>query len=249
MNTERPNDALIAKIRKILEKTESAGCTEAEAASAFALASRLMAEHNLDMADIAVKDGEPAVEWAEDAVFETGQWKQEYNITWNIVHEHFFVEGWFAQRNGKKVLMLFGKKENLEAARFVFQGLIAAYPALWTTYRFTNNAPASDRRVFIVGVAEGFKSKLADERRAMEVERDLLKGRTGGTALALVSVKQETNAQYAIAHPRNAKRGYGKGHYASLKGSQSTLEAGIAAGRRLDLNRSIGGAGQKRIGV
>ncbi|MGO9180794.1 MAG: DUF2786 domain-containing protein [Candidatus Limnocylindrales bacterium] len=48
---ERPNEGRVAKIRKILTKTEDAGCTQEEAEAAFALATRLMAEHNLEMSD------------------------------------------------------------------------------------------------------------------------------------------------------------------------------------------------------
>jgi hypothetical protein len=48
---------IVERIRKILAKTEEAGCTQAESEAAMAMASRLMAEHNLSMSEV-TKGGE-----------------------------------------------------------------------------------------------------------------------------------------------------------------------------------------------
>ncbi len=47
-----PRERLKAKIAALQAKTEAAGCTEAEAMAAAALAARLMAEHDFEQADI-----------------------------------------------------------------------------------------------------------------------------------------------------------------------------------------------------
>jgi len=47
-----PRERLKAKIAALQAKTQAAGCTEAEAMAAAALAARLMAEHAFDQADI-----------------------------------------------------------------------------------------------------------------------------------------------------------------------------------------------------
>lgn len=55
----RPRERLRAKIAALLAKTQAAGCTEAEAMAAAAVAARLMAEHDFDQAEIAM--GEASV--------------------------------------------------------------------------------------------------------------------------------------------------------------------------------------------
>ncbi len=252
--SERPSDAWIAKIRKIFAKTETAGCTKDESEAAFALATRLLAEHNLEMSDIEAKDA-PVAEWDESEIFATGKWSREHNLAYNIVREFCFIEGFYNHRyeidakgrqKHKKVLTFFGKKENVETARFMFGALLASYDRLWITYRYLMDAPASDRRAYVVGVATGFSTKLREERKVMEAERDLMKSKTSGsTALALVTVSQETNAKYKEKYPKHKSSRSG---FAELRGGQDAFDSGCKAGRALNLNRAIGGAGRKRLG-
>ncbi len=247
---ERPSDVWIAKIRKILSKTEDAGCTQEEAEAAFALATRLMAEHNLEMSDVEVNDDAPKVEWSEADIFTCARWSYENNLAYGIVKEFCFVEGYFgwSYANGKarKVLRFFGKKDNVATAQFMFNALLAAYDRLWITYRYLTGRPASDRRIYVAGIAMGFRDKLRAERQAMEIERDIVKGKSSGsTALALVSVMDETTSEYKKAHPECKDK---RGNYANLRGSQDTLGDGYKAGKSLNLNRAIGSAGRKRLG-
>lgn len=65
---------LIARIRKILARTEEAGCTPAEAEAAYGLASNLMAKHNLDQGEVDRASGLGGEGWADEAVFETARW-------------------------------------------------------------------------------------------------------------------------------------------------------------------------------
>jgi Protein of unknown function (DUF2786) len=248
--SERPSEVWIAKIRKILSKTEDAGCTQEEAEAAFALATRLMAEYNLEMSDIEVKDDSQKVEWGDEEILQTGRWFYENNLAYGIVKEYAFIDGFFTHRcdgfKTRKVLRFFGKKENVETARFMFNALLAAYDRLWITYRYLTQRPASDRRIYVAGIAMGFRDQLRAERQAMEIERDIVKGKSSGsTALALVSVMDETTSEYKKAHPECKDK---RGHYAGLSGTDGTLNDGYKAGKALNLNRAIGGAGMKRLG-
>ena len=76
MSEEQAKSALIEKVRKILAKTEDSGCSAAESERAFAIASRIMAEHNLDMSEVEQKE-DGSQSWTEDDVFETGRWTVE----------------------------------------------------------------------------------------------------------------------------------------------------------------------------
>ena len=254
MSEERSKESLIERIRKILAKTEDAGCTEAESQKAFALASRLMAEHNLTMDEVERKEGGEQ-SWLEDDACTVSKWTLEDNLAWGIVHQHFFIEGYFTHQyvdgNVKKVLMFFGRPDNVQTAKWTFNALLEAFDRLFGEYRKRTGAPASDRRIFISGVASGFSSKMTDEKRAMEVERDLLQGKTSGsTALALAGIREQTLMAYKEHNPgcfkKNGEKRTARGNYANLTGSASAFEAGQRAGRSLNLNRSIGGGSQSK---
>jgi hypothetical protein len=260
---ERPKDDIIERIRKLLTKTEANGCSKDEAESAFKVASRLMAEHNLDMAEIEEKDGPSSESFIEADAADTGKWTLEMNLAYGIVSEFFFVQGYFDRRtvkvgpvtyyNGeptketkeRKVLIFFGTRTNVDAARFTYTALLQAFDRLFVEYRARSGCPIGDRRLFITGVAHGFSQKMRDERRAMEIERDITRGKSSGsTALVLASIAERTKLAYREAHPGHKK---GNVRFGETTGSQSSLEAGIAAGKALNLNRAIGGSSQGRL--
>ena len=111
--SERPKEDVIERVRKLLSKTEAKGCTQSEAEAAFQAASRIMAEHNLDMAEVEDRGNPAAVSWIESDAHETGRWTLESNLAYGIVHQFFFVEGFFVGKwvNSKhrKVLRFFGQ--------------------------------------------------------------------------------------------------------------------------------------------
>ena len=237
------NDKLIDQIKKILSKTTSNGCTAAEAEAAFAMASRKLAEHNLTLEDVAGHDGPETESWAEEEVHETGRWSLEDNLVYGIIKSHFFCEGFFNRRSGRKVFLLFGKPENVATGRHVWSALHAAFDRQWTNYRYTHNKPASERRLFVSGMAKGFNQKLKDEREAMTIERDLTcSGK--GTALALVDIGAKIQAAMKAQNPDLKPK---KTNYAAAEGSTSTLQAGIAAGRSLSLNRAVDASKRRAI--
>ena len=171
------NPSVIEKLRKILAKTEEAGCTEAEAQSAMARASRLMAEHNLSLDQIQKEVGSEKVEWIEGSGDTLTRWTMEHNLAFFIAKEFFFVEGLIHNigygRTQKKLLTLFGQAHNVEAGKWAFNALLDAFGRLFREYRKKSGCPANERRMFVSGVAKGFREKMQDERTALEIERDI----------------------------------------------------------------------------
>ena len=145
MSEENAKSNVIERVRKILAKTEDSGCSPAEAERAFAIASRIMAEHNLDMSEVEQKE-DGSQSWTEDDVFETGRWTLEDNLAYGIVQRHFFVEGFFgcshAGGTRRKVLRFFGQPQNVEAAKWAFNSLHEAFDRLFGEYRRKTGAPA-----------------------------------------------------------------------------------------------------------
>jgi hypothetical protein len=240
---------IINRIRKILARTEEAGCTEAEAATAMALASRLMAEHNLSMSEVETTDSTAAESWAEDSAHQTGRWSMEYNLAYYIVKEFFFVEGTLTPgyRNGKrsKTLWFFGKQSNVETAKWAFTSLLESFNRLFGEYRNRTRCPATDRRAFAAGVAQGFRAKMREEREVQQVQRDITSGiAAGGTALALRSIQQETAVAFREKHGKLKSSGSNYGH---VRDSGGARQAGYAAGRNLNLARPIGQSNRRGI--
>jgi len=244
---ERPQAKIVELIQKILSKTTESGCTEAEASEAFAKAQAMLLKHNLSMDDVRCKDNKDGEEqFSDEAAFQTGRWTYEQNLAYHVIKNHCFIEGYFRSTAGKdKVLFLFGTQANVATARFMFTALLAATERMWIVYKYTRKRPASEGRMFRTGMIKGFSDKLDQEREALKMEQDILKGSTGGTALAIIRIDQLTVAKYKEAHPENTGR-KGRANFADLAGDASTLQAGYDAGKRLNLNRAIGRNGGRK---
>jgi hypothetical protein len=244
------NADLVEKVRKILARTEDKGCTTAEAEQAYKLASRLMAEHNISMADVEVS-GED--EWGESPIlFEGARLNVEVDYAVQIACNYFFVKAllspsWKNGKRGKK-LMFFGKTENVAIASHIFTSMRNAFDRLWTDYRSRTGSPAADRRLYVEGIYDGFSGKLAAERRAMNVDRDLATGESGGTALALRNIEKATIAKLEEIHQGKIKK-MRQPDFAVAFGSNETYEDGKAAGQSLNLDRPVEEkSGRKSIG-
>lgn len=244
----RPSASILERIRKIMAKTQEAGCTQAEAENAFALASRILTEHNLSMDDVRLSGGETEEKYVEEGIHETGRWQVHENMAYVVINEFYFVHGYFRRiGDRKKRLMIFGTEANVASARFAFDMLLQSADMLWTTYQIRNRRPGSEGRMFRTGVIKGYRDKLHEERRCQEMERDVVSGRSGGTALALVRVEDEVKKRYHEAHPSRSKKD-STTTFAGFSGAQSTMDAGYKAGKNLNINRAVSGNTQKGIG-
>ena len=242
---ERPNASLVERLRKLLTKTTEAGCTTAEAESAFAMASRMMAQHNLSMDDVRAASGETCESFMDEPILETGRWSLEDNLVYGIIKEFFFVEGFFTRHSNSKVFTLFGTSSNVATAKFTWNCLQAAFNRQWMIYKITNRVAASERRMFVTGMAGGFSAKMRDERKAMQMERDIVRGSQGGTSLALRNINAEITKKLQEVHPELQR---GNTRTSVANGSQSSLDAGYAAGKSLNINRGVGHSpGRKAI--
>lgn len=232
---------ILGKVRKLLAKTTEANCTPAEADSAFAMASRLLAEYNLTMADVA-KSGSPTDEvYVEEFTFRTGRWQAIHNLACSIVEEFCYVKGVFHYSQGKqrkvKQFYLFGLRDNVDMAKFMFSSLLASFDCLWDNYRARTFAPLSDKYSFMSGVAEGFSSKMRDERAKFSIEEDAIKGeKKGSTEIVLTGVVEKTLVNFQEKYPK-IKNTYVR--FGVSDNSTSAKAEGYREGRKLSLRRGL----------
>ena len=107
----------------------------------------------------------------------------------------------------------------------------------------------------MAGVANGFTQKMHDERKAMEIERDLLQGKSSGVhgaspseaSLSRLCKPTESVTASGVQEERSAQHGRGSTKFAVVTGSQSALQAGYDAGRSLSLNRALSGSQHKGL--
>jgi hypothetical protein len=228
------NEGIARRIQKILSKTEEAGCTPQEAEAAFAMATRLLAEHNLTMDDVDTATAQKATEYVEQDAFDMARWSRELVMAVKIVQKHCFVTGCFW--HSRKKLVFFGEATNVESARFMLTSLMEASQRLWASYRIRNAMGKSERTIYLIGLMAGFGSKMDDERKAMEAERDAMSQKGTGTALALQSVMDLTLAAFKAKNPDTRNH---RPFCSPLAGARSTYNDGFQEGRRLNLNKGI----------
>jgi hypothetical protein len=239
------NADLIARIRKILDRTEEAGCTPEEAENAYAMASGLMAKHNLDMAQVEQAAGLDGEGWADEIVHESGRASSVLDAVSALCARYFFVTAHRRRTFGpdgkwRVVQMFFGSPTNVETARFIFASLVSAIDRLWREEYRRGFSEKRDRSIFGIGVVRGYSAKLEAERASMIREHDRASGRVG-TALALQTIKEKTSASFDAANPdcRTIRR-------RPIYGSPESLEAGEEAGRKLNLSRPLAADGGQR---
>jgi Protein of unknown function (DUF2786) len=237
------NADLIARIRKILARTEEAGCTTAEAEAAYGLAASLMAKHNLDMEEIEQAAGLDGEGWTEAEGIEAGRWSSVFDMAASVCCNFFFVQPFRTGRvnsDGKyrEVQMFFGSPTNVETARFIFVSLLGAIDRIWKDHYRRGLYARTDRRAFALGVVEGYSMKLAAERAAMVQERDEVAGQPG-TALALQTIRDKTVAALDAAYPDMET----DNRRTRIDGSHEAHAAGHEAGRNLNLSRPLDSPG------
>jgi hypothetical protein len=243
--TTESKDAIIARLRKILSRTTEAGCTPAEAEAAFAMAGRLMAEHELTMDHVQAHGGTDEEAFTtEQGGDDVARWSSERDWAAWIVQKYFFVNTFRSDRyiNGRKVIrqFFFGTPTNIETARWVYRAVLDAFDRLWADYKRATGAGRADRRAYTLGITRGFMDKLKEERRVLDAERALM-GRTG-TEIVLASADQKRTIAFEQAHKLRRR-----GASAPITGSRSAMDDGYRAGRDLNLARPVeSGAGRAR---
>jgi hypothetical protein len=244
------NIEIINKIKGLLAKTTDAGCTEHEAQTAVALANRLITQYNISIENIhsTTKEADEDI-WGEAKITPAGKWTLDIHLATCIIEKYFFVKG-IRIKNGKSgvgrgfILYFYGKKENTITAKYIFDGLMAAFKNLWISYQARTNASAQYRRVFIEHVAQGFADKLKLEREDFIKSTDISKGVSGSTALAINNVEHLVVVKYKKTYPNAKSKSV---NFSSVKYNDSVAKAGYRAGRNLNINPQVSRVNKKTL--
>lgn len=230
-------DSIMDRIRKLLDKHIGNGCTEAESQTAFQMASRLMTEHNLTMEQIDSHERTDNSNWMEETIETMGRKTAPQEYAAQIVRDFFFVHAsYFHHGNRRKDLRFFGKRENIDTAKFVYFSLLREFDRLWLDFKLRHYAGTKEKASFMLGLKHGFRQKLTEERKAMEAKQ--------GTGTALAVIHNKIELAFKEAHSDMI---FFKSTTPVAGNSQRAYEAGKEKGQRITLNRSVDENRQKAL--
>lgn len=236
-------DKIRTKIAALLKKTEANGASEAEAAAAMAIASKLMVEHSVTMADL--RDNTAAArDFAKRKVNEGAK-----NMTvvdkfvataigaytdtkvWNSKEFDGFKMG----KKKAKVkyssnIMFYGYSVDVELAEYIYKICESAVETEWK--KFSRTVPAGARAKARVTFQLGMALRLRD--RLMEMKQTNIE-ETNGTALIVL---KKQLVETAFKEQMNVKLGSSSTATVTYR-KGSVFDAGQKAGDAVRFNREV----------
>jgi hypothetical protein len=225
-------DKLISRVRALLSMTIENGCSEAEAMSAAAMASKLMEEHDLAIKDIDALKSEP-VGSTGAGYGKTAQSRELHpaaKFASVAVANFFDCRVWY---NGTQIFF-FGMKDDVALAHDLLQLVRGAMDQ--EIARFKRTALKTDGlgvHAQTTSFAEGMAARVSER---LKFVKELRSKNVRATGNDIVVIKSELVTEaYAKAHGRESNR---KGQFGSKRLSSAAYAAGYLAGDRVGLGQS-----------
>lgn len=223
-------EAIKARIRALRAMTQENGCTEHEAISAAALASRILAEHGLTLEEVeSIRLGEWVGDSVEDAVFTPRT--EEVVFCLVAIAQHFDCAVW---SNAGRTITLLGLPQDVFAAQTLTEIICDAMEVAWDDYKthkrrepigWRENAVEHERirKAFLGSMGDKIARRLAAMKACPAAPSN---------TQALVVAKNE------IVRRAMAERGIHlrKGKPITFEDDFHASMAGTSAGGRVDLS-------------
>ena len=230
-------DRRLLRIGKLMALAQSRNHHEAEAA--MAKAHELMARYNLDVLEcvrrrafVSVFVGAPALRQPREA----------YHLA-RLLQDFYFVEGlWvpafvLARDKMGRVLEISGTPRNIQTAGYVHDFVGHFIRRQWSAYNRDKGLKRQRLTDFAVGLIEGFRAKLQQQRDQKRAE--------GGACLPLKIEDPQLRAYMAYRHPRVRRFSRNVSNQ-----DQTVVRDGMRIGREMVVSRGISGqcgGGRKRL--
>jgi hypothetical protein len=154
--------AVADKVRKLLSLANSSN--EHEANAAAEQAHRLMLKHNLTAMDL-----EEPPSYSNDTI-ELRSRPIHMKFVACVLSKHFHVR----LTTNAVGLRIFGTKENVEIAQYMYAFLSRTYQDLWKQYRIETGAGRGSMQAYYQGVTWGLLDKLEAQTKDVEQETGLV---------------------------------------------------------------------------
>ena len=234
--TETKRERMLAKIRALRAKTEASACTEHEAMAAAELASKLMADWEIEEAELAAHERrKPDFDMGQDQDTYAGRNRPKvvsfcYSGLKALTHCEIVST---SVRGGWRYTVI-GDRPDRELCIYLMRMIDGAMERDYATYarRRAGNLGGNAKASFQIGMANRINERLRDMVNTRDRER------AAGTGRALVLVTDK-----AVAVKNEVGRIFPKlGTYrpTSSAGNGSAYRAGQEAGNRVGLGRPVG---------
>lgn len=192
-------EEIISKIRKLLAMTEENGCTEGEAMTAALMAQKLMAKHNLTVADI---DDDTSKGNIVEVGYDAGtKYKWKYRLA-NIIAVNFCCKVFVV---GKSKIVFYGYENHAKIASDVFKFLFNTGIRLANNYYYecykNGRETVGVKNTFLAGFCDGIKEVLGQQCRALmlvtpkDVEENFAEKMKGSKSFkATMKIARDTQA-------------------------------------------------------
>jgi hypothetical protein len=216
-------DAVIEKVKKLLNLASSSNPHEAELATLKA--NQLILKHHLSRSDLA---GETIyIKTLLSSPKRTALMMSIYEIL-----SHFLVRPLLHMGRGRALLEAGGTREQVELASYICDYLVEEFEALWKTYAQEHGLKGlREKNSFYIGIARGFNEKLTQSRAKMEVS----------DSRALVKIEQDLKLKV------DAFLGGLSRAQSSQSINQHAQSLGMAAGRELNIRQGVKNSGTKGL--
>jgi len=219
---------VLEKVRKLLALSGSPVAAEAQAA--MSAAARLLARHNLDLAEAGAERGLECLR----IPLAVRRLDRRLTLISHILGRHFFVKTIFVPgydpRTDRESLDLevLGRPENVRLSEHICHFLLERAETLWRDYQRRHpGGGLAARHSFINGLLTGFDRKL--EAGAAEA------GASGGFSALVPARDRALESFYLRRHPRVTRAGGG----GLRRHCPESARAGRAAGAALTFHRPV----------
>lgn len=231
-STDPEGQRLMEKIEKLLSLAQSHN--QNEALAAMEKVNELYEKYNIDR----IQRRTESQNYKYLVVnLQSSKIKAHLSVIASILMEHFFVEVVLSEiydplNNRKnKTIELFGTKENLLMAEYVFHFLNQTVEELWHQHAKNQGLAAKYRRSFQLGLVHGLNSKLRaskDLRSQKNTDPVIVK------SLALLEDDPKLSEFIGTKHPRLSKRtGRTRGIYGSI------YSKGLEDGQKIVIHKGV----------
>jgi hypothetical protein len=190
-NVER--DRVKERMKKILARTEAAGCSEAEAITAMELFEKLSEQYDITMSEIDLRE-EPCIQITIDSGSKKRSQMDNIMVrAAQLCSVRYWVSG--GGKNVKDNLQyhFFGMESDLERVKYYYEVLKSAMD----TERDKFMAGYSDRMVrgakrsMRSNFQDGFRDRMCERLYRMKLDRDIEMHKMQSTGTSLVLVKEQ----------------------------------------------------------
>lgn len=225
---------IIARIQKLMMRTEERGATANEAEASLAEVQRLLMKYQLDVAEVEgydCSDFDPA---------EVRVWERPGDFAAPFINElmnkYYFVRvirrSKYAKSDNINGYYFFGDKHHVTIASCVFIYLRRVYEELWREYKAETGAPKAHCRAYYAGLTRNLSNRLKRDR-----DKFAENGRANN---ALVVVDNALTEQFYKKYPTL------KPHRTTPIRGQEAYQQGLADGDKIRLNKNLEDSSPRR---